>query len=102
MLQLFIVYSPGGYTVGVAYLHDLCGCIGVIKQGVVVAETFGAEELLMIQRTIWFAKLGMAFGRDVAERVVMHGWDFGRWMGKVSGEICDTGKQMCCIFDKLL
>lgn len=55
----------------------------MVQQGVVVAKTLRAEQLFVIQRTVGFAELSVAFLRDFSERMVMHELDI-RIQGKVS------------------
>jgi hypothetical protein len=72
VFELFIVYGFGGNAVGVAHLNNLSGCIGMVKQGVIIAEPFGAEQFLVVKRTVWFSELGMSFLRDLSQCVVVH------------------------------
>lgn len=89
VFQLLVVHRFGRNAVRLAHLHDLCGCVAVIEQRVVVAETLGAEQFFVVERAVGFAELGVAFGRYFSKSVVVHksggcGWlaDSVVWRGK--------------------
>ena len=72
VFELFVVYSFRGNAVGVAHLYNLSGRIGMVKQGVIIAKPFRAEQFLVVKRTVWFSELGMSFLRDLSQCVVVH------------------------------
>lgn len=89
VFQLLVVHSLRRDAVRLTHLHDLRGRVAVVEQRIVVAETLGAEQFLVVERAVGFAELGVAFGRYFSKSVVVHasggcGWlvDLTLWKAK--------------------
>lgn len=74
VFQLLVMHGLRRDAVRLADLHDLRGRVAVVEQRVVVAEPLGAEQFLVVERSVGFAELGVAFGRYFSKSVVVHEW----------------------------
>jgi hypothetical protein len=72
VLELFVEDHFRLYRERVFHLHDLRRRVGVVEQGVHIAEALGREELLVVQFPIGFAELGVPFFRHLPQSKVMH------------------------------